>query len=77
MALEDALEEFPEVIEGDILNISELNRKVKMISDMGDDARFEDFPNSRAIKTILSGVGFYYFERKKMNGAVCTLYKKS
>ena len=77
MALEDALEEFPEVIEGDILNISELNRKVRMVSDMGDDARFEDFPNSRAIKTILSGIGFYYFERKKMSGSVCTLYKKS
>ena len=77
MALEDALEEFPEVIEGDILNISELNRKVRMVSDMGDDARFEDFPNSRAIKTILSGIGFYYFERKKMSGNVCTLYKKS
>ena len=77
MALEDALEEFPEVINGDILNISELNRKVKMISDMGDDVRFEDFPNSRAIKTILSGLGFYYFDRKKMGGNVCTLYKKS
>ena len=77
MALEDAMEEFPEVIEGNILNISELNRKVKMVSDMGDDVRFEDFPNSRAIKTILSGIGFYYFDRKKMGGVVCTLYKKS
>jgi hypothetical protein len=77
MALEDAMEEFPEVISGDILNISELNRKVKMVSDMGDDARFEDFPNSRAIKNILAAIGFYYFERKKIDGNACTLYKKN
>jgi len=75
VTLEDALEEYPDCFDGGILNLTNLNREIRTYNDMHNDGRFEDYPNNRAIKAVLASMGFYYHERKKIDGNTVIFYK--
>ena len=77
IAMEYALEIFPECLVDGILNITELNRKVRIDQNINVDDVFEEYPNTRIVKSVLSGLGFNpHGKRKKIDGIPCNFFIK-